>query len=127
MDVTDPAIATAPTAPEVAHIRALLREHKFAAVLAAAEGLQPDSPRGRDALLCVAVAQRYLHHIAEALQTLATLERHHPRFSRLYEERGHCYVALRKAPAGDRGLPERGEHQPGAAGAAGACSRGCIA
>jgi tetratricopeptide (TPR) repeat protein len=101
MDVTDSASATAPTAPtapEVAHIRALLREHKFAAVLAAAEGLQPDSPRGRDALLCVAVAQRYLHRIAEALQTLATLERHHPRFSRLYEERGRCYVELRKAP-----------------------------
>ncbi len=33
-----------------------------------------------------------------ALQTLAVLERHQPRFSRLYEERGHCYVALRQAP-----------------------------
>ena len=34
----------------------------------------------------------------EALATLDTLERHHPRYSRLYQERGHCYVALRDGP-----------------------------
>jgi tetratricopeptide (TPR) repeat protein len=103
MDVTDPAAAAraaAPTArgPEVARIRTLLREHKFEAVLAAAEGLRPDSAGDRDGLLCVAIAQRYLHRIPDALQTLATLERHHPRFSRLYEERGRCFVELRQAP-----------------------------
>ena len=103
MDVTDPAAAAraaAPTArgPEVARIRTLLREHKFEAVLAAAEGLRPDSAGDRDGLLCVAIAQRYLHRIPAALQTLATLERHHPRFSRLYEERGRCFVELRQAP-----------------------------
>ncbi len=107
MDVTDPAAAaTAPAAaaasaaaaPDVARIRALLREHKFEAVLAAAEGLRPDSAGDRDGLLCVAIAQRYLHRIPAALQTLAMLERHHPRFSRLYEERGRCFVELRQAP-----------------------------
>ena len=82
----------------MARIRALLREHKFEAVLAAAAGLRPDVAGARDGLLCVAVAQRYLHRIPAALQTLATLERHHPRFSRLYEERGRCYVELRQAP-----------------------------
>ncbi len=55
-------------------------------------------PDQRDVLLFVAIAQRNLGQVAEALQTLAVLERHHPRFSRLFEERGHCYVALRQAP-----------------------------
>jgi tetratricopeptide (TPR) repeat protein len=79
-------------------MRTLLREHKFAEVLAAGEGLRPESPGNRDALLCVAIAQRYLHRIPDALRTLAALERHHPRFSRLYEERGRCFVELRQAP-----------------------------
>jgi tetratricopeptide (TPR) repeat protein len=98
MEVTDATPTAAPSAPEVARIRALLREHKFADVLAAAAGLSPDSPGNRDALLCAAVAQRYLHRIPEALHTLAALERHHPRFSRLYEERGRCFVEMRQAP-----------------------------
>jgi tetratricopeptide (TPR) repeat protein len=107
MDVTDPApaaaapaaaAASAAPAPDVARIRALLREHKFEAVLAAAAGLRAESAGDRDGLLCVAIAQRYLHRIPDALQTLATLERHHPRFSRLYEERGRCFVELRQAP-----------------------------
>ena len=34
-----------------------------------------------------------------ALATLARLEQLHPRFSRLYQERGHCHVALKQAPA----------------------------
>ena len=45
-----------------------------------------------------AVSQRYLNRIDDALATLVSLERLHPRFSRLYQERGHCYVALRDAP-----------------------------
>ena len=46
----------------------------------------------------IAVSQRYLKRIPEALATLERLERHHPSFSRLFQERGHCYVALRDAP-----------------------------
>src|ERR1700732_2281685 len=98
MEVTDATTTAAASAPDVAGIRALLREHKFADVLAAAEGLPPDSPGNRDALLCAAVAQRYLHRIPDALRTLAALERHHPRFSRLHEERGRCFVEMRQAP-----------------------------
>ena len=50
----------------------------------------------------IAVAQRYLERIPDALATLAELERHHPQFSRLFQERGNCYVALRSpAPAID--------------------------
>jgi tetratricopeptide (TPR) repeat protein len=96
MDVTE--ATTTPAAPDVARIRALLREHKFAEVLAAAPGLQPEVSAHRDALLCVAVAQRYLHRIPDAMRTLAALERYQPGFSRLYEERGRCLVEMRKAP-----------------------------
>ena len=85
-------------AAELARIRSLTREHKFAEVLALAPALRPGMPAHRDALLCLAIAQRHLHRIADALRTLADLERHHPRFSRLHEERGLCYVALRDAP-----------------------------
>src|SRR5207248_1376086 len=42
--------------------------------------------------------QRYLGQIPSALSTLAILEQHHPRFGRLYEERGRCFVELRQAP-----------------------------
>src|SRR5262249_6609991 len=35
---------------------------------------------------------------AAALGTLANLEKLHPRFSRLYQERGQCYIALKQAP-----------------------------
>src|SRR5487761_1491315 len=41
--------------------------------------------------------QRLAGDIAEALDTLAGLERLYPRFSGLYQERGHCHVALRQA------------------------------
>jgi predicted Zn-dependent protease len=108
MDVTETPPIAAPSIPEAtpaeapsseaARFRTLLREHKFREALAAGQGLRPEVPEHRDALLCVAVAQRYLHRIPDALQTLAALERHHPRFSRLYEERGRCYVELRQAP-----------------------------
>jgi len=83
---------------EVVRIRTLTREHKFNEVLALAPSLRAEIPAHRDALLCLAIAQRYLHRIPEAQQTLAELERHHPRFSRLHEERGRCFVELRDAP-----------------------------
>jgi tetratricopeptide (TPR) repeat protein len=79
-------------------IRALLRERKFAAALAAGEALLAEAPDHRDALLFVAIAERCLGRVEGALKTLATLERHHPAFSRLYEERGGCYVELKQAP-----------------------------
>ena len=83
---------------DAARVRALLRQRKFPEALAAGEGLLVDAPEDRDALLYVAIAQRYLGRIPEALRTLASLEKHHPRFSRLYEERGHCFVVMRQAP-----------------------------
>jgi tetratricopeptide (TPR) repeat protein len=83
---------------EAERIRALLRERKFSEALAAAEALLADAADSRDVLLYVAIAQRYLSRIPEALRTLDTLEQHHPRFSRLHEERGHCFIVMRQAP-----------------------------
>ncbi len=98
MDPSDarPAAAAAPA--ELARVHALLKEQNFSAALAAAEGLLAAQPHHRDARLFAAVAERRLHRISEALNTLATLEQQHPRFSRLYEERGRCFVVLRQAP-----------------------------
>ena len=97
MDSTD-ATATAARRSEVGRIRALLRQQQFAEALAAGEAALAADPAHRDTLLMVAVAQRYLGRIPAALDTLARLERSHPRFSRLHEERGHCFVALKQAP-----------------------------
>jgi tetratricopeptide (TPR) repeat protein len=85
-------------AETAARIRALLRERKFTEALAAGEALLAEAPDHRDALLFAAIAERCLGRVEGALKRLTTLERHHPRFSRLYEERGRCYVELKQAP-----------------------------
>ena len=83
---------------EVARIRALLEQRRYAEALAAAAALKTQVPENRDVLYMAAVSQRYLNQLPAALATLEELERHHPGFSRLYQERGHCYTALRDAP-----------------------------
>jgi len=55
-------------------------------------------PDHYEALYLLARAQRYLGQIDAALQTLAHVETLRPQFSRLHEERGHCYVVMRDAP-----------------------------
>jgi tetratricopeptide (TPR) repeat protein len=87
-----------PVENEVLRIRALMEEKKFAEALSAARTLVVRVPENRDVLYLIAVTQRYLQRIPEALAALELLERHHPQFSRLFQERGHCYVALRDAP-----------------------------
>jgi len=64
------------------------------------------SPGDRDALLLEARELRSRQRIPEALAVLARLEARHPRFSRLYQERGHCHVMLRDAPAAVDALRE---------------------
>jgi tetratricopeptide (TPR) repeat protein len=78
-------------------LRQLLREQRFADLLVAAQSMLAANPEHRDALLFSAIAQRFLNQIPEALATLSALERPHPVFSRLFEERGRCYVAQRQA------------------------------
>ncbi|HUN76411.1 MAG TPA: sulfotransferase [Steroidobacteraceae bacterium] len=87
----------APIASEIARLRLLLGERKFPEALQACRSVLGRVPEQREALLFSAMAQRHLRQIPEAFATLATLERHHPRFSRLHEERGRCFVELRQA------------------------------
>jgi tetratricopeptide (TPR) repeat protein len=86
-----------PASADVARLRDLLRQRRFNEVLTGANAVLATAPGQRDALLFTAIAQRFLGQIPEALKTIATLEQLHPRFSRLYEERGRCFVALRQA------------------------------
>ena len=98
MNSTDVKTATTAIAAGIPRLRALLRQKQHAEALAAAEALLTQAPDNRDVHLAMATAQRFLGRVGEALKSLAELERRHPRFSRLYEERGQCYVVMRQAP-----------------------------
>jgi hypothetical protein len=104
---------------EVRRVRELLKSRDHAGALRAAEALAVQVPENRDVLYLIAVSRRFLGEIPEALQALERLEQLHPRFSRLYQERGHCFVALKDAPQaidaflrGGRRLAARREHGP---------------
>ena len=88
-----------PIEAEVLRTRGLMKERQFAASLAAAQTLLREVPENRDVLYLVAVNQRYLGRIADALRTLLTFERIHPDYGRLFQERGHCYRAVGEADA----------------------------
>jgi tetratricopeptide (TPR) repeat protein len=91
-------VAAAPsTEAEAQRARALLEKGEFAQALAVAQALHEAVPDHRDALYMVAVSQRLLKRVPEALASLAELEKRHPEFSRLFQERGHCFVAQRNA------------------------------
>ena len=83
---------------EVQRIRALCGQRRFGEALESANALLAAVPENRDVLYLRARAQRLSGATAAALATLAELERLYPRFSRLYEERGLCHVALKQAP-----------------------------
>src|ERR1700751_5135665 len=96
MNATSPA-AGAPVEADAQRARALLAAGDFVEALAVAQALREAVPGHRDALYMTAVSQRYLKRVPEALKTLDELERWHPKFSRLYQESGHCRVAQRDA------------------------------
>src|SRR5262249_9543900 len=83
---------------EVDRIRELSKSRRHDEALAAAEALAVAVPQNRDVLYMIAANQRCLNRISEALATLQRLEQQHPRFSLLYQERGHCYMSMRDAP-----------------------------
>ena len=93
-----PETATPSLEPQSAQIRSLLEQGLFARALEASQALAARFPDQREALYLLAVSQRYAQRIPDALATLERLERLFPQFSRLYQERGHCYVLLRDAP-----------------------------
>jgi tetratricopeptide (TPR) repeat protein len=78
-------------------LRALLEQNRFVEALAAVEPLLAADPAQRDLLYVRAVALRMLQRIPEALDALAELERWHPGYPRLHQERGHCHVFRRDA------------------------------
>jgi len=84
---------------EVLRARELLQQRRFAQALAAAEALRAQVPENRDVLYLIAVSQRYLGRTADALVTLGNLEKIHPDYGRLFQERGHCLRAAGDAPA----------------------------
>jgi tetratricopeptide (TPR) repeat protein len=78
---------------EVLRLQGLLKAGQFSLVREAAQTLLQEVPQNRDVLYLLAVSQRYLQQLPEALATLAQLERLYPEYSRLHQERGHCLVA----------------------------------
>ena len=94
-DLTSP---PTPPAQELLRLQHLTRTGHYDAALAGIEPLLSQYPEDRDLLHLAALNLRYLNRIPEALERLQRLEQHHPRYSRLYQERGHCRVTLRDAP-----------------------------
>ena len=90
---------SSPIEAEVEHVRMLVKSGRFIEAVQSGRRLIEIVPENRDVLYLLALARRQSKDIDAALATLETLERHHPNYSRLYQERGHCYVALKQAPA----------------------------
>ena len=82
---------------EVARLRGLVEKRQFAQCEAAALALLGEVPENRDVLYLLAVSQRYLGRIADALRTLEQFEAAHPDYGRLFQERGHCLRAVGQA------------------------------
>jgi hypothetical protein len=66
---------------EVLRIRGLMEGSRFEDALRAAQVLLREVPENRDVLYMIAVSQRYLGRIADALATLAHFETLHPGYS----------------------------------------------
>ena len=97
--------ATHPDSPpsrieaEVSRARSQMQKRQFSQALAAAEALLAGFPENRDVLYLIAVNQRYLGRIPDAIATLERFEVLHADYGRLFQERGHCYRALGDVPA----------------------------
>jgi tetratricopeptide (TPR) repeat protein len=83
---------------ELRELQQKIEQRQFQDALLAADRLLVAWPGHVDLLYMRAVALRMLMRIPEALATLDALQDVHPTFPRLFQERGHCYVALRQAP-----------------------------
>jgi tetratricopeptide (TPR) repeat protein len=90
--------ATPSTETEVSRLRQLHRDGRHAEALEGAEALLADFPENSNLLLIAAASLRYLSRLDEALAMLDRLERLHPQFSQMHQERGLCHVARKDAP-----------------------------
>jgi tetratricopeptide (TPR) repeat protein len=93
-----PAHSPSPVELEISRIRELAKARRYGEALGGLEPLLSQFPENRDALYLQAMNLRFLNRFDEALSVLERLQNLHPRYSRVYQERGHCYVALRDAP-----------------------------
>jgi tetratricopeptide (TPR) repeat protein len=98
MTVSSQPVAPAGVEFEVQRIRDLLQAQRFVEAISAAAALRKPFPENRDVLYLLAFGLRHARRTGEALATLEDLQRHHPGASLLFQERGHCYVALKDAP-----------------------------
>ncbi|MGH8291327.1 MAG: sulfotransferase [Steroidobacteraceae bacterium] len=76
---------------EVRRGRELLKQRQYQRALELGQVLLAEVPENRDVLCLVAVSQRCLGLVADALRTLERFGQAHPNFGRLYQEIGHCY------------------------------------
>src|SRR3984957_12486389 len=98
MDSTATDSAPSPVEQQLRRAWELFNQRRYAQALEAGEALALEVPENRDVLHLIALSQRYANMIPEAQATLDRLERLPPAFSRLYQERGHCYVVQKDAP-----------------------------
>jgi len=87
-----------PLEQEVGRLRQLQKDGRHAEAASEAQALLAGAPENRDLLLIAALSLRHIQRIPEALALLDRLERIQPRYSRLHQERGLCYVGLKDAP-----------------------------
>ena len=81
-------------ASELRRIQELTQARRHIEALAAARAVLRRAPSQRGALYLSALNQRLLNQAKDALETLNPLERAHPEYSLLFQERGHCHVTL---------------------------------
>jgi tetratricopeptide (TPR) repeat protein len=84
---------SAELATQLQYVSERLRRRDFAAACEAASALRAHYPADRDVLYALAVSLRCGARIPEALEVLQDLERYHPAFGSLFEERGFCQLA----------------------------------
>ena len=88
-DTDDGALAS-----EMRRIQDLTWARRHTEALATARALLSRAPSQRRALYWSALNLRLLDQSKDALATLDILERAHPAYSLLFQERGHCHLAL---------------------------------
>lgn len=86
-------------AGELRKIQDLTRARRHTEALSAARTLLGRAPLQRSALYLSAVNLRLLDQPKDALEALDGLARAHPDYSLLFQERGHCHVALGDSPS----------------------------
>lgn len=92
-------IPSASTAwPDIVRLQELQKQKRHGEALEEARALLAGAPQSRELVLIEASSLRHLGRVDEALAALARLERTHPRYSLLHEERGLCHVARKDAP-----------------------------